>query len=103
MDEEGARQAINQWVDKATQNQTKDQDFTLANGSKVKTPLMHKSEKTQYMAGDNFQMVSIPYKDNALSMVVLLPKKADGLPALEKLLTATNVAKWLKQMTKHQV
>src|SRR5205823_2188983 len=44
-----------------------------------------------------------PYKDHALSMVVLLPKEVYGLPALAKTLTAANLKQWLGKMTPHQV
>ncbi len=91
------------WQDEFHKPMTKEEPFTLADGSKTRAPLMHKSEKLQYVAGEDFQAVAIPYKSRALSMIVLLPRKADGLPDLEKSLTVDRLEQWLKQMEEYQV
>ena len=44
---------------------------------------------------------SMPYMQGELSMVVLLPRKVDGLAELEKSLTADNLGQWLKD-NKHE-
>ena len=36
-------------------------------------------------------------------MIVFLPRRADGLPALEKSLTAARVKEWIGQLAPHQV
>ncbi|MBM4039836.1 MAG: serpin family protein [Planctomycetes bacterium] len=43
-------------------------------------------EKPQfrYLETDSFQAVELPYKGDRVSMALFLPKKKDGLPALEK-------------------
>ena len=51
----------------------------------------------------SFTMVSLPYTDYQYSMIVLLPKKKDGLADLEKNLTAADLAKWIKKMSHHAV
>jgi serpin B len=91
------------WASKFLADSTKPGDFTLANGTKVKVPLMAKFEHLGYFDGGTFQALNIPYKDYALSMVVLLPRQADGLPALEKQLTAANLKQWSNKMTTHNV
>jgi serpin B len=45
---------------------------------------------------DDAQVLSLPYKGNELSMWVALPRAADGLPALEKSLTASRFEDWAK-------
>jgi serpin B len=91
------------WAHQFWENGTKPGDFTLASGKTVKAQLMQKHEDTGYFDGGTFQAVSLPYKDNALSMIVLLPKKADGLPELEKKLTAANLKQWLAKLSEHNV
>ena len=49
---------------------------------------MHQTGEFGYLDGGTFQVLEMPYVGKELSMVVLLPKKADGLADLEKSLTA---------------
>ena len=65
-------------------------------------PMMHQADAYRYLDGDTFQALELPYEGNELSMIVLLPKKADGLADLEKGLTATRLADWLAQLRPHQ-
>ena len=44
--------------------------------------------KTLYPGKGGFLVAELPYKGGDLSMVVIVPQDADGLPALEKKLTA---------------
>ncbi len=104
---------------------TSDQPFHAAGGADVTVPLMKSPNGTYYAYGetDDAQIVALPYKGaplvadaanrppNApplsgpptLSMLIILPKKADGLPALEKQATATNIAKWTGSMGHQRV
>lgn len=66
-------------------------DFTLADGTKVKAKLMRGTNRTRYFKGEGFEALELPYENYNLSMIVLLPKKADGLPAFEKRLTPANL------------
>lgn len=136
---EQARQAINAWVEKQTQDKikellkpgildnltrlvltnaiyfkaawsdpfdsknTKPGDFLVGGVKKVKTPMMRQSQRTQFMDGGTFTALEMPYEEYELSMIVFLPKKADGLAAFEKTLTAGNLAKWQAKLSDHQV
>lgn len=82
---------------------TMPEDFTLADGKQVKAPTMTKSEIMSYHQAGNFAAVRIPYKGNALSMIILLPKDANGLGDVEKSLTSAELAKFLQQMKPHRV
>ncbi|MCI0682896.1 MAG: serpin family protein [Gemmataceae bacterium] len=136
---EQARQAINAWVEKQTQDKikellkpgildsltklvltnaiyfkaawsspfdaqnTKPGEFLADGTKKVKTPMMHQSQRTRYLDGGTFAALEMPYEQRELSMIVFLPKKADGLAAFEKTLTAGNLAKWQAKLSDHQV
>ena len=53
----------------------------------MKVPLMHLKSKLGYAEEETFQVLELPYVGRDLSMVAFLPKKVDGLPELEKMLT----------------
>jgi serpin B len=78
--------------------QTADGDFTTANGKKAGVKLMRGKNRTNYLKGDGFEALELLYESRDLSMVVLLPDKADGLPAFEKSLTAANLTRWLGEL-----
>jgi serpin B len=68
-----------------------------ADGSAFDTPLRvpaGESDASGRYPSDGFQLVELPYRGGALSMQVLLPLRADGLPALEALLRGDALARW---------
>ena len=119
-DEPVARETINAWVEKATQDKIKDlikpgilnvntrlvltnaiyfkgdwasqfkkdrtrnETFTLTGGKQVQTPLMHQTGNFKYADLGDAQALEMPYVGKDVSMIVLLPKKVEGLAELEK-------------------
>jgi len=77
--------------------------FTTADGKKIEVPMMNQTEEFKYAETETFQGLELPYVDNELSMVVLLPKKIDGLGDFEKTLTAENLSQWLGKFHKRKV
>jgi serpin B len=138
-DPEGARKAINDWVERETQGKikellvkgsldeddrlvltntiyfkgawanpfkkkdTRDAPFLLAGGDKIKTPMMSQEMSVGYHEDKECQAVELLYAGKQLSMVVLLPKKTDGLPALEKSLNADGLAAVLGKLKMEEV
>jgi serpin B len=102
------------WQTPFPKDATTDQPFHAPGGKDVKVPLMKAPGETRfgYFETPDFQALSLPYKGAApagatpnargslpagpstLSMLILLPKKVDGLADLEKQATAANLAKW---------
>jgi serpin B len=80
------------WVSAFPASQTHDADFTAAAGQKVTVPLMHQEARYSYAEDASLQILAIPYKGDELSMFVLLPRAPDGLPELERSLSAAKVA-----------
>jgi serpin B len=72
------------WAEKFKKEDTKDKPFHLGGGKDVKAPMMNATKHYPYLDTADFQAVKLPYKGNELSMVVVLPKKVDGLANLEK-------------------
>jgi len=83
---------------------TCDLPFHLSAGNKVNVPMMRHHEKEfKYIDIDGAQILEMPYKNKALSMLVFLPDKKDGLAEFEKRLTAQAVDNWSRQMHKQKV
>ena len=91
------------WAKQFKKEATREAPFQVTPGKSVKVPTMNQTEKFGYMETPDLQALSLPYEGEALSMVVFLPKKADGLAAFEKSLTAENLAKWLPRLRTRRV
>ena len=75
------------WLVPFNEGLTQQSDFTLANGRKVTVPLMQTTGQFLYREDSDLQVLELPYLGNELSMLILLPRKIDGLPAMENSLT----------------
>jgi serpin B len=91
------------WARQFKEEDTKEAAFTLSGGKKVDTPMMNQTAKFGYMEAEDFQGLELPYVDDELSMIILLPKEIDGLIGLEKSLTAENLSQWLARLRKRKV
>ena len=88
-----------QWSDVFDAGGTRPIDFTLANGTKVKLPLMHQKHLFSYGEGDGYSMLAMPYTDGC-SMVVLLPDEDSSLDRLLSSISYDDVDKvWKKSTT----
>lgn len=74
---------------------TREAPFHVSASRQVNALMMSGKSRYRLLTEQDFQAVSIPYRNNSLSMVVLLPRTVDGLAALEKQLTAENLNLWL--------
>jgi serpin B len=91
------------WVKPFDKTNTQDQDFTVAAGRKVKTPMMQQTTAFGYGEEETLQALEMPYAGRELSMVVLLPKKPDGLPDLEKSLSLARLNSLLSRLRTREV
>ncbi len=48
--------------------------FTLNNGQQISVPMMSQDTSFDYDENSTWQMISMPYKESSLAMVILLPK-----------------------------
>jgi serpin B len=90
------------WESQFDKKHTFDLPFKLPGGAEVKTPFMNRKGDLKLLDEKNFQALSLPYKGNTLSMVVLLPKTADGLAGLEDALYAEDLKGWLAKLDKQK-
>jgi len=96
------------WARQFEKDKTKDAPFTLLNGEKLDVPMMNQTAEFNYMETDDFQALELPYVDDELSMIILLPKQAacapgDGVTDLEKTLTTGSLSQWLAKLRKRKV
>lgn len=74
------------WSSRFNPSETHNGTFFFLGGSVV-VPFMEQVGLFNYAEGDSFQALEMPYEGERLSMVILLPKKMDGLGELEANLT----------------
>ena len=91
------------WARQFKEERTRDAPFTLADGRKIDVAMMNQTAEFGYIQADTFQGLELPYADDELSMIVLLPIKYDGLSELEKTLTLDNLSQWLAKLHKRKV
>jgi len=91
------------WAKQFKEDKTKDAPFTLADGSKVDVPMMNQTTEFGYMETESFQGLELPYVDDELSMIILLPKELDGIYELEKTITLEDLSQWLAKLFKRKV
>jgi len=91
------------WARQFKKDKTKDAPFTLVDGEKVDAAMMNQTAEFGYMETGSFQGLELPYVDDELSMIIMLPKEIDGLDKFEKTLTVENLSKWMSKFRKREV
>jgi serpin B len=91
------------WVHAFPKNGTEDEPFWATAKEKVRVPMMHQAGTFGYCADSQVQVLRLPYVGQKLALLVVLPRKQDGLVDLEKMLTAEKLGTWLGQMREQQV
>jgi serpin B len=84
------------WATPFDKKLTKDAPFHVSAEKSVSVPTMRIKAELKYSENDNLQVLGMPYRSNQLSMVILLPKKSDGLAELEKTLTVSDIEQLLQ-------
>ncbi|MBC8468200.1 MAG: serpin family protein [Planctomycetes bacterium] len=91
------------WARQFKKDMTEDAPFTLVDGEKVDAAMMNQTAEFGYMETASFQGLELPYVDDELSMIIMLPKEIDGLDEFEKTLTVENLSNWLSKLHKREV
>ncbi len=86
-----------EWSVQFDKSQTQDGPFTRLDGTQKTMPMMRQKDEFQYLATEEFQALSLPYGNKAVSMYLFLPKAQAGLPDFIKGLTRENWDKWMEQ------
>ncbi|MBA7647079.1 hypothetical protein ES703_54849 [subsurface metagenome] len=91
------------WARQFEEDKTKEAPFTLISGEKVNVPMMNQTAEFNYMETEDFQGLELPYVDDELSMIILLPRKVDELSSLEEMLSLEKFSGWLSKLGKRKV
>jgi len=138
-DAEGARAAINGWVERSTadrihnlfppgtvtqdtrlvlanaiyfkglwatqfkRQRTRNGTFQVAADRTVEVPMMSADIRLPVTFDRGVSVLEMPYQGDDLSMVILLPEQADGLPALEASLTPEKLAGWFGALAEQRI
>jgi serpin B len=86
-----------QFKPEATQNGP----FHLINGTDVTAAMMRQTGSFKYSAGDNFQVIELPYDGRELSMVIFLPA-AGEFQTFEEAMTYQQISNILAQKNGNQ-
>lgn len=91
------------WDKPFSPKETRDEDFTLAGGEKIKTPMMHLSKNFGYAKAEGIKLLEMPYEGDQLSMIAILPDDVAGIAQLEKDLTPQKLESWIGQLRGEKV
>jgi serpin B len=86
------------WQTQFDKAQTKTEDFHASPTTTIQVPLMHREGGFNYLKGETWQALEIPYKNKQLSMVIFLPDDSNGLPALEQAMMTANMQQWVRRL-----
>ncbi len=82
---------------------TRERDFFLSSGNTVQVPFMHQREDFPYLETEDFQMLQLPYQDDKLAMVIILPAEGKGIRDLEEQLSWDFIEDNLEQLAIREV
>src|SRR5262249_46894606 len=85
------------WVHAFSKNQTRNEVFWLDAERKTQVPLMTQTATLGYFENEQLQGLRLPYDGKNLALLVLLPRKVQGLTDLEKTLSAEGLANCLRR------
>jgi serpin B len=80
------------WATPFEPKRTQDAPFTAADGTRTSVPMMHRVGTVRLYQDDAVQVAELPYQGDEVTMTVVLPRKADGLPAVEDRIAAAGSA-----------
>ena len=86
------------WYSEFSKKATRQAPFHLTAMDKINVLTMEQREDFPYMEDADTQVLSMPYRGRELSMVVVLPKKVDGLAEIEDKLTNDRFSGWMMKL-----
>ena len=91
------------WDNQFKSRDTREMEFWLLTEIAVKVPMMHQEHQFGYWENDWLQIIEMPYKEESLSLIVLLPKEKTGITDLEQKLNFENMMAWQSRLRKRKV
>ena len=91
------------WANQFDKAHTRDAPFHVGPEQQITVPMMNQSRRFAFANMDELSLLELPYEGDRLSMVLLLPKKIDGLGAVETSLNRKNLDQWLGRLREEPV
>jgi serpin B len=91
------------WDTQFKPDDTREMVFWLSDGDTVKLPMMNQKHEFGYWENEWLQVLEMPYKNESLSLIILLTKEKAGISALEQKLTLANTINWQNRLRKRKV
>jgi len=91
------------WEEKFNKRSTGNRKFRLAADKGLDAPMMYQESHLAYAETKDVQAVELAYRGDELAMVILLPRKVEGLGELEKALSPQKLGELLKELKEELV
>ena len=92
------------WMRRFDHKDTSEGTFWISPADQASVPMMTQVDQFGYSAREpSLQILELPYAGNQLSMIVLLPKRIDGISELETALTEENLSRWTSDLSEREV
>ncbi|MCL2925449.1 MAG: serpin family protein, partial [Trichodesmium sp. MAG_R04] len=91
------------WEEQFSEDSTQEMPFYLANGTQKQHPIMFQLSRHLYYENEDFQAVSLPYKNGIVSMDIFFPREEVGLEGFYKVLNEENWKNWMEQFEDYKV
>ncbi|MBC8236461.1 serpin family protein [bacterium] len=91
------------WTYEFDESHTKDDMFTLPDGSKKPCQMMTQEGEFQYFENDDFQAIDLPYGDGDFRMTIFLPSIEKDVNSLIGELNQENWNRWISSFHKQEL
>lgn len=82
---------------------TSKQSFKIGDGSTKEVDMMRNNLTLEYLKGDDFKAIRMPYVDQNFGMYIFLPDESSSVKELMKNMSADNWDKWSKEFNEDKV
>jgi serine protease inhibitor len=91
------------WKNSFNKSATRKADFTLANSQLKSVEMMNQSGEYEYFQDEDYQAIVIPYQNDTISIVILLPDRQSSLDTLQQQLDNNLWQQWQNQFSRQQI
>jgi serpin B len=91
------------WARQFDASLTHEAPFYLTPAKTVQAPFMTQERTLQYGEDEGLQILELPYEGDDLAMLILLPRRVDGLAELEKALIPENLNQWITYLRERKI
>ena len=86
------------WITPFSVENTAESDFWPSATESITVDFMNVNGSFDYMQSNDVQVLEMPYVEDRLSMLVILPKDRDGIYSLEEYISSEIIEKWQQNL-----